>query len=59
MEIIIWGKDDLRTRGMNGILAVNAGSDQPPAFVALVTLALLALTVLESLREDPSSLGGT
>ena len=30
----------------------------PSAFVALVTFVLLALTVLESIYEDPSSLGG-
>jgi leucyl aminopeptidase len=35
LEITIWGKDELRARGMNGILAVNAGSAQPPAFVAM------------------------
>ncbi|HEY1296645.1 MAG TPA: leucyl aminopeptidase [Chloroflexota bacterium] len=35
LEIIVWGKDELKARGMNGILAVNAGSDQPPAFVAM------------------------
>jgi leucyl aminopeptidase len=35
LEIIVWGKDELKARGMNGILAVNAGSVQPPAFVAM------------------------
>jgi leucyl aminopeptidase len=35
LEITVWGKDELRTRGMNAILAVNAGSAQPPAFVAM------------------------
>ncbi|HEX8966544.1 MAG TPA: leucyl aminopeptidase [Chloroflexota bacterium] len=35
LEIIRWGKDELRARGMNAILAVNAGSAQPPAFVAM------------------------
>ncbi|TME97006.1 MAG: leucyl aminopeptidase, partial [Chloroflexi bacterium] len=35
LEVTVWGKDELRTRGMNAILAVNAGSAQPPAFVAL------------------------
>jgi low temperature requirement protein LtrA len=39
-------------------LALIGAPLSPPAFVALATLALLALTVLESLREDPSSLGG-
>jgi len=34
-EIVVWGKDELRAHGMNAILAVNAGSAQPPAFVAL------------------------
>jgi leucyl aminopeptidase len=34
LEITIWGKDELRARGMNAILAVNAGSAQPPVFVA-------------------------
>jgi len=28
LEITVWGKDELRTRGMNAILAVNAGSAQ-------------------------------
>ena len=27
--------DELKARGMNGILAVNSGSAQPPAFVAM------------------------
>jgi leucyl aminopeptidase len=35
LEITIWGKDELRSKGMNAILAVNAGSSQPPAFVAM------------------------
>jgi leucyl aminopeptidase len=35
LEIIVWGKDELKARGMNGILAVNQGSVQPPAFVAM------------------------
>jgi leucyl aminopeptidase len=35
LEITIWGKDELRERGMNAILAVNQGSSQPPAFVVL------------------------
>ncbi len=35
LEIIVWGKDELRAHGMNAILAVNQGSAQPPAFVAL------------------------
>jgi leucyl aminopeptidase len=35
LEITVWGKDELRAKGMNGILAVNSGSAQPPAFVAL------------------------
>jgi low temperature requirement protein LtrA len=39
------------------VLALLSAPLPPPAFVALVTLALLALTVLESLRENP--LGGT
>ena len=34
-EITVWGKDELRARGMNAILAVNAGSAQPPAFVCM------------------------
>jgi low temperature requirement protein LtrA len=42
------------------VLAILCASLPPPAFVALVTLAVLALTVLETVREDPSSsLGGT
>jgi low temperature requirement protein LtrA len=39
------------------VLALLGALLSPPAFVAVVTLALLALTVLESLREDP--IGGT
>jgi leucyl aminopeptidase len=39
LEIIVWGKDELRARGMNGILAVNSGSDRPPAFVAMKYVA--------------------
>jgi leucyl aminopeptidase len=35
LEFFVWGKDELRERRMNGILAVNAGSVQPPAFVAM------------------------
>jgi leucyl aminopeptidase len=35
LEITVWGKDDLRAHGMNAILAVNSGSAQAPAFVAL------------------------
>ncbi|MDQ3808940.1 MAG: leucyl aminopeptidase [Chloroflexota bacterium] len=35
LEVTVWGKDELRERGMNAILAVNAGSSQPPAFVVL------------------------
>jgi leucyl aminopeptidase len=35
MEIVVWGKDELRAHGMNAILAVNSGSAQPPAFVAM------------------------
>ncbi|HLL98571.1 MAG TPA: low temperature requirement protein A [Rubrobacteraceae bacterium] len=35
------------------VLALLGALLSPPAFVAVVTLALLALTVLESLREDP------
>ena len=34
------------------------GDPLPPVFVALLTLALLALTVLEALTEDRPSLGG-
>jgi len=35
LEIVVWGKDELKAHGMNAILAVNAGSVQPPAFVAM------------------------
>ena len=35
LEIVVWGKDELKAHGMNAILAVNAGSAQPPAFVAM------------------------
>jgi leucyl aminopeptidase len=35
LDIIVWGKDELREHGMNAILAVNQGSSQPPAFVAM------------------------
>ena len=40
------------------VLALLGAPLSPPAFMALVALALLALTVLEFLREDPSSPGG-
>src|SRR5882757_8876873 len=39
LEITVWGKDELRAHGMNAILAVNQGSSQPPAFVALKYVA--------------------
>jgi leucyl aminopeptidase len=35
LEITVWGQEELRARGMNAILAVNAGSAQPPTFVAM------------------------
>ena len=35
LEITVWGKDELRAHGMNAILAVNKGSAEPPAFVAM------------------------
>jgi leucyl aminopeptidase len=35
LEIIVWGKEELKAHGMNAILAVNSGSAQPPAFVAM------------------------
>jgi leucyl aminopeptidase len=35
LEFTLWGKDELRAHGMNAILAVNAGSAQPPVFVAM------------------------
>jgi leucyl aminopeptidase len=35
LDITVWGKDELREHGMNAILAVNQGSSQPPAFVAM------------------------
>jgi leucyl aminopeptidase len=35
LDITVWGKEELRAHGMNAILAVNQGSDQPPAFVAI------------------------
>jgi leucyl aminopeptidase len=35
LEIMVWGKGELREHGMNAILAVNQGSVQPPAFVVL------------------------
>ncbi|MBV9544610.1 MAG: hypothetical protein JOY61_09550, partial [Chloroflexi bacterium] len=35
LDITVWGKDELREHGMNAILAVNQGSIQPPAFVAI------------------------
>jgi leucyl aminopeptidase len=39
LEITVWGKDELRAQGMNAILAVNAGSAQPPAFVVMKYVA--------------------
>src|SRR5215211_3004693 len=47
----------LATAALLIILAILGAPLPPPAFVALVTLVLLALTVLESLYEDPASLG--
>jgi leucyl aminopeptidase len=35
LDVTVWGRDELRERGMNAILAVNKGSDEPPAFVVL------------------------
>lgn len=35
LSIQVWGKDELRERGMNAILAVNSGSAQDPRFVML------------------------
>jgi leucyl aminopeptidase len=35
LEIAVWGKDELRERGMNGVLAVNRGSAEPPVFVVM------------------------
>jgi leucyl aminopeptidase len=35
LEITVWGREELRAHGMNAILAVNQGSAQPPAFVAM------------------------
>src|SRR5581483_1580422 len=35
LDILVWGKEELAAHGMNAILAVNAGSVQPPAFVAM------------------------
>jgi leucyl aminopeptidase len=35
LEILVWGRQELREHGMNAILAVNSGSSQPPAFVAM------------------------
>jgi low temperature requirement protein LtrA len=50
----------IATAALLAVLAILCASLPPPAFVALVTLAVLALTVLETVREDPSSsLGGT
>ncbi|HET6320283.1 MAG TPA: leucyl aminopeptidase family protein, partial [Chloroflexota bacterium] len=35
VDVMVWGKDELREHGMNAILAVNQGSSEPPAFVAM------------------------
>ncbi|HEV7664249.1 MAG TPA: leucyl aminopeptidase, partial [Chloroflexota bacterium] len=35
LDVMVWGKDELKAHGMNAILAVNSGSAQPPAFVVL------------------------
>jgi leucyl aminopeptidase len=35
LDVTVWGKDELRERGMNAVLAVNSGSALPPAFVVL------------------------
>ena len=35
LEITVWGKDEMRQRGMNAILAVNSGSARAPAFVVM------------------------
>src|SRR3954466_15572211 len=35
LAIQVWGKDELREKGMNAILAVNSGSAQDPRFVMM------------------------
>ncbi len=35
LDVLVWGKDELRAHGMNAILAVSAGSAEPPAFVVM------------------------
>jgi low temperature requirement protein LtrA len=49
----------LATAALLVVLAMLGAPLSPPAFMTLVTLALFSLTILESLREGPSSLGGT
>ena len=35
LSIMVWGKEELREKGMNAILAVNSGSAQEPRFVMM------------------------
>lgn len=35
LELTVMGPDELRAKGMGGILGVSAGSDQPPRFIHL------------------------
>lgn len=35
VEVKVYGKDEIRKMGMNGILAVNQGSDLPPVFTVM------------------------
>jgi leucyl aminopeptidase len=35
LSVQVWGKEELREKGMNAILAVNAGSAQEPRFVMM------------------------
>jgi leucyl aminopeptidase len=46
LDITVWGIEELRAHGMNAILAVNQGSNQPPAFVALKYAAPAATKTL-------------
>jgi leucyl aminopeptidase len=46
LDITVWGIEELRAHGMNGILAVNQGSVQPPAFVVLKYTAPTATKTL-------------
>ena len=62
LEITIWGKDEMRARGMNAILAVNAGGllltpDNMPADVDLLRERTCHFKVVYSRATQPNHCG--